>query len=541
MYGNNALGFPILSLVTLLPLLGAVIIAFLPRGAKNAVRWTAVATAGIDMLLMLVVLFSYNHEQAGFQFREQFEWAPGLGLQYYMGVDGISILLFFITSLLSLVAIVYSFGNIDHRVKEYYASFLVLETGMLGVFVALDLVLFYVFFELTLIPMALLIGIWGHGRKLYSAVKFFLYTLAGSLVMLGAIISLFVQTSGAPGGPTLNWVDLMRLAPNFSYGFQLWMFWGFFFAFAVKMPLFPFHTWLPDAHVDAPTAGSVILAGVLLKMGGYGFLRWLIPLSPEASRDWAVVPITLSVIAILYGAYVTLVQRDLKKLIAYSSVATMGFVVLGIFTFTTQGVQGAVLQMVSHGFISGALFLGVGVIYERLHTREIARLGGLANLMGAFTALFVLLSLANLGLPGTSAFVSEVLVTLGAFKVNPWLAVPVYAYIIVSAAYMLWMVARVFYLGQPQGVHIGVEANPAAGGHVGGHGHGHEQGHEPAAGAALPGMKLWQEAVPLAGLALLSIFIGVWATPFLETMQPAVAALLDYLGVPPDTGTAFLR
>jgi NADH-quinone oxidoreductase subunit M len=350
--------------------------------------------------------------------------------------------------------------------------------------------------------------------------------------MLAAIISIYAQTSGGPGGPTLNWVDLMGIAPNWSPGFQAWMFWGFFFAFAVKMPLFPFHTWLPDAHVDAPTAGSIILAGVLLKMGGYGFLRWLIPLSPEASRRFAWVPITLSVIAILYGAYITLVQRDLKKLIAYSSVATMGFVVLGIFLFNTQGMQGAVLQMVSHGFISGALFLGVGVIYERLHTREIARLGGLASVMGPFTALFILLSLGNLGMPGLSAFVGEVLVTVGAFLRHPWLAVPVYAYIIVSAAYMLWMVARVFYLKAPV-----QEApdSPAATTEA------HDAGREatgPEGRKSLPPMHPWQEAAPLVGLALLSLVLGVWATPWLRTIDLPIAGLLNYLGVPPETGVA---
>ena len=507
-YGANSLGAPILGVVTLLPLLGALVIALLPKRSVDAIRWTAVAVAGLDLLLMMVVVAAFDPSVQGYQLIERWVWAPDLGLEYYLGVDGISYLLFWLTAVLSFVAVVYSFGNVDRRHKEYFAALLVLQTGMLGVFVALDLFLFYVFFELTLVPMALLIGVWGHGRRLYSAVKFFLYTLAGSLVMLAAIISIYVQTSLRPEGATLNHVDLLRLAPDWSFGFQAWMFWGFFFAFAVKMPLFPFHTWLPDAHVDAPTAGSIILAGILLKMGGYGFLRWLVPLSPEASQSFAWIPITLSAIAIIYGAYITLVQRDLKKLIAYSSVATMGFVVMGIFVFNQQGMQGAILQMVSHGLISGALFLGVGVVYERLHTREIAQLGGLASLMGPFTAIFVVLSLGNLGLPGLSAFVAEVLVTVGVFLKEPWLAVPVYFYIIVSAAYMLWMVARVFYLGQPR------DNRP------------------------LPPMHLYQEAAPLIGLTLLSVMLGVWAAPFLTPTEPAVLGLLDYLGVPADAGTA---
>ncbi|ACZ42438.1 proton-translocating NADH-quinone oxidoreductase, chain M [Thermobaculum terrenum ATCC BAA-798] len=500
-YGTNQLGMPILTLTLLVPLASAILAALVPGDRKNTIRWIAVIGSGVNLMLAAIALASFRFGTDQIQLVERWIWAPSLNLQYYLGIDGISVLLYGLTALLSFIAIVYSFGVIDYRIKEYYVALLVLETGMLGVFVALDLLLFYVFFELTLIPMALLIGVWGHGRKLYSAVKFFLYTLAGSLIMLAAIASIYVHTSSIPNGPTLNYVDLLRIAPNWSYAWQVWMFWGFFFAFAIKVPLFPFHTWLPDAHVDAPTAGSILLAGVLLKMGGYGFLRWLLPLAPEASRDLAVIPITLSVIAILYGALVTLVQRDLKKLVAYSSVASMGFVVLGIFIFNLHGAQGAIVQMVSHGFISGALFLGVGVIYERLHTREIAKLGGLATLMGPFASLWVMLSLANLGLPGFSAFVGEVLVTLGTWLYKPWLAFPVYAYIILSAAYMLWMVARVFYLGKPESK------------------------------VSLPPMNIYQEALPLVVLVGFSFVLGVWATPFLRATEPSLVTLLGHLGV----------
>lgn len=506
MYGNNALGIPLLTLVMLVPTVGAAAVSAVPSARRTLLERLALFFAVADLLLVLVLLGSYNWSAAGFQLVDRWVWAPSLGLSYYLGVDGLSVWLVPLTSLLSLIAVAYSGGLITDRVREYYAALLVLETGMLGVFLALDLSLFYVFFEVTLIPMALLIGVWGHGRKLYSAVKFFLYTLAGSLLMLAAIVAAYVAT-GTARQPTLSYPELAQAAPGWTWGFQMLMFWGFFFAFAIKTPLFPFHTWLPDAHVDAPTAGSVILAGVLLKMGGYGFLRWLLPLSPQASRDMAAVPITLSVIAILYGAYVTLMQRDLKKLVAYSSVASMGFVVLGIFTFTVQGVQGAIAQMVSHGLISGGLFLGVGAVYERLHTREIRRLGGLATRLGTFTAMFVALALGNLGLPGLSAFVGEVLVTLAAFQLSPWLAAAVYAYIILSAAYMLWMVARVFYLGAPS------EDRP------------------------LPRLDRWREGAPLLTLVLLSVLLGVWSRPFLDATAPAVNDLLARVGSSVATGT----
>lgn len=510
MYGTNSFGIPILSVIALLPALAALVIAIYPRSAPRAVHLTAIAASGIDLVLAVVVLLGFQRGTPRFQFIERQTWAPSLGLQYYLGVDGISVLLLFLASLMSFVCIIYAANRETDRLKEFFASILVLETGTIGTFISLDLSLFYVFFELTLIPTALLIGIWGDGpRKARSAMKFFLYTLAGSLVMLAAIISVYAATYGGPTGPTLNYVDLLQLAPNWSLGFQNWIFWGFFFAFAVKSPLFPFHTWLPDAYADAPVIGTVMLSAVMAKMGGYGFLRWLIPLSPEASRNLAFIPIALSIIGILYGGYLALGQRDLKRLLAYSSLAGMGFVVLGIFLLNTQGVQGSVIQMLSHGLISGALFLGAGMIYDRLGTREIPRMGGLATLMGPFATLFVILSLANLGLPGLSAFVSEILVTVGAFQTNGWLAVPVYFYVIVSAAYMLWMVARVFYLGRST-----VEFKPQR-------------------------FSLLRETAPLLGLTLLSVWIGMWASPFLQTTAASVSNLLNYVGTPTQFSSIF--
>ncbi len=502
MYGTNAFGVPILSIITLLPSFGALVLALCPAGAHRLIRGIAVVASGVDLLLAVWVTLAFDRGASGFQFIERQVWAKSLNLQYYLGLDGISVLLFLLASLLTFAVVLYSLGPVQSRVKEFFAAVLVLETGMLGTFAALDLSLFYVFFELTLIPTALLIGVWGYGpRKRYSAAKFFIYTLAGSLVMLAAIITVYALTFSSPSGPTLNYVDLLRLAPSWSSGFQIWMFWGFFFVFAIKTPIVPFHTWLPDAYVDAPVAGVVLLSGVLAKMGAYGFIRWLVPLSPDASRDLAFIPVVLSIIGVVYAAYLALVQTDLKRLIAYSSVAGMGFAVLGIFVFNTQGIQGAIIQMVSHGFLSSALFIGCGIIYERFHTLEIRRLGGLGTLMGVFAAVFVIASLGNLGLPGLSAFVAEVLVTIGVFQGTPWLAVPVYFYIILSAAYMLWAVMRVFYLGRPS-----VESRPTA-------------------------LSVYQEAVPLIGLTLLSLWLGVWATPFLDTTARSVAGLLSYLGV----------
>ena len=432
--------WPILSLVTFLPLVGAAFIAFV-RGdeqtaASNA-RWVALWTTLATFLLSLTLWFGFERGTAAFQFVEYAPWFPGTGIAYHMGVDGISVLFVLLSTFLMPICILASWEAIEHRVKEYMISFLVLETMMVGMFCALDMVLFYIFFEAVLIPMFLIIGVWGGARRVYSAFKFFLYTLAGSVLMLVALLYIF-GTAGT--------TDITKLM---GYGFtrqaQTWLWLAFFASFAVKVPMWPVHTWLPDAHVEAPTAGSVILAGVLLKMGAYGFLRFSLPMMPDASVAFTPLVYTLSIIAVVYTSLVALVQEDMKKLIAYSSVAHMGFVTLGIFTGTRQGIDGALFQMLSHGIVSGALFLCVGVVYDRLHTRQIARYGGLVERMPRYAAVFMLFTIASVGLPGTSGFVGEFLVLAGAFQANTWAAAFAALGVILGAAYMLYLYRRVIF------------------------------------------------------------------------------------------------
>lgn len=432
--------FPILTLMTLLPLIGALFI-FTIRGdealvARNA-RFSALYTSIFVFLLSLYLLGKFNPTEAGFQFVEQSVWFPGFGFSYRLGVDGISIFFIVLSALLTPLCILASWHSIQERVKEYMIAFLVLETFMIGTFCALDTVLFYVFFEGVLIPMFIIIGVWGGARRVYSAFKFFLYTLLGSVLMLVALLTLYVAT-----GTT----DITVLIENpVAPYLQMWLWLAFFASFAVKMPMWPVHTWLPDAHVEAPTAGSVILAGVLLKMGGYGFLRFSLPMFPAASAHFADMVFWLSVIAIIYTSLVALVQTDIKKLIAYSSVAHMGFVTLGIFTGTVQGIQGGMFQMISHGIISGALFLCVGIIYDRLHTRDIGRYGGLVNNMPKYAVLFMIFMLGSVGLPGTSGFVGEFLALLGIFKVDTTVAFFATTGIVLGAAYMLVLYRRVVF------------------------------------------------------------------------------------------------
>jgi len=442
-------GLPLLSIITFLPLAGAILIAFIPRGSVTAIRGAALGVALVTWVFSLFLLLGFAPTHTPFQFVEVADWIPVFGIRYQLGVDGLSVALVVLTTTLTWISILASFGPIRERVKEYMISFLILEVGMVGVFVALDLFLFYIFWEVVLVPMYLIIGIWGGANRIYATIKFVLYTLVGSLLMLVAILGTAFAFQAATGSWTgaFEFESLRNFAAagGFSATFQLFAFLAFFLAFAIKVPMFPFHTWLPDAHVEAPTAGSVILAGILLKLGGYGFIRFALPLFPDAAHTLAPAIIVLSLIAIIYGAIVALVQPDMKKLVAYSSVSHMGFVTLGIFIFQAQGLQGAILQMVNHGLITGALFLLVGVIYERTHDRTIAKMGGLAAPTPVYAAAFGFFMFASAGLPGLSGFVGEFLVLLGAFIYNPLVAAVAALVMILGAGYMLWMFQRVAF------------------------------------------------------------------------------------------------
>ncbi|WP_186393288.1 MULTISPECIES: NADH-quinone oxidoreductase subunit M [unclassified Pannonibacter] len=431
--------WPILTLTTFLPLAGVLAILLVPGdddGAKRNIRMVALVTTIFTFILSLFIWGAFDYANPGFQLVESKEWLGG-NIGYRMGVDGISMLFVILTTFLMPFCILASWESVQKRVKEYMIAFLILETMMIGVFCALDLVLFYVFFEASLLPMFLIIGVWGGKRRVYASYKFFLYTLLGSVLMLVAIMSMY-WTAG-----TTDIAALMR--HPFAENAQTWLWLAFFASFAVKMPMWPVHTWLPDAHVEAPTAGSVILAGVLLKMGGYGFLRFSLPMFPLASEMFAPLVFTLSVVAIIYTSLVALAQEDIKKLIAYSSVAHMGYVTMGIFAMNMQGLQGAIFQMLSHGIVSGALFLCVGVIYDRMHTREISAYGGLVNRMPVYAVIFLILTMANVGLPGTSGFVGEILTLMGAFEANTWVAFFAATGVILSATYALYLYRRVVF------------------------------------------------------------------------------------------------
>ena len=484
------LDWPILSTITYLPLLGALFILLIPgedetvgRNARAVALWTTVAT----FILSIVMLFEFDGSRTDLQFYEQASWLGG-NIDYVMGVDGISVLFIILTTSLMPLCILASWESIKIRVREYMVAFLVLETLMIGVFCAQDLLLFYLFFEAGLIPMFLIIGIWGGARRVYASFKFFLYTLLGSVLMLLALIYMYWQVG------TTNMTALANF--QFSSSEQMWLWLAFFASFAVKMPMWPVHTWLPDAHVEAPTAGSVILAGVLLKMGGYGFLRFSLPMFPLATDMFTELVFVLSVVAVIYTSLVALAQEDMKKLIAYSSVAHMGFVTMGIFAATQQGIQGAIFQMLSHGWISGALFLCVGVIYDRMHTREIAAYGGLANRMPIYAAVFMLFTMANVGLPGTSGFVGEFLTIIGTFQVSTWTALLAATGVILSACYALTLYRKISF---------GELENEAL--------------------QSISDMNSREIAVIAAPVAATIIF-GVWPAPILDLISASVEALI---------------
>ncbi len=516
---------PILSLITFSPLLGALVLFFWPNVPPRAARWTALAASSVSLLLSVAMLLAFDPDRPGMQFTETFEWLPELGVAYRLGVDGISAPLVALTTLLTVIAVIASWEPIRHRVREYYIALLLLATGMVGVFVSLDLVLFYIFWEIVLIPMALIIGVWGSANRVYAAVKFFLYTLAGSLFMLVGIVALYQEYFQQTGIRTLDVLQLME--GTYSPTFQFWTFLAFFLAFAIKVPMWPFHTWLPDAHVEAPTAGSVILAGVLLKMGGYGFLRFNLPLFPDASQTWAPAIVVLSVIAILYGALMALVQQDFKKLIAYSSVSHMGFVTLGIFALNQPGLSGAMVVMLSHGFVTSALFLIVGILYERAHTRDLAAFGGLARNMPVFAAFFGFFAFASLGLPGLSGFVGEFLALLGGFRAYRWAGVLGTVVVILAAWYMLRVFQRVALVrapGEPPDpddpelrLATAHGVPPIAG--------GGDTGHAPVDPRTFPDVN-WREAATLIPLALLTLWVGVYPLPVLRLIELSLQAVL---------------
>lgn len=440
----SILGIPILSLLIFFPLAGAIVLLFIDKEKVGALRGVALLVSLIEFFISLPLFFAFDSKTAAMQFVEDWWWVQSYGISYKLGIDGISLLLVLLATFLTVLCILSTWSAITVRVKEFMISFLFLETGMIGALVALDLVLFYVFWEVMLIPMYLLIGIWGDPkRRIYAAVKFFLFTMAGSVLMLVAILALYFINLKATGNPSFDLLDLYKTA--IPLGAQYWLFGAFALAFAIKVPMFPFHTWLPDAHAEAPTAGSVILAGVLLKMGTYGFIRFAIPLFPKAAFDLLPLICALALIGIIYGALVSMMQPDLKRLVAFSSVSHLGYVMLGMFAFNMQGVQGSIYQMLNHGVSTGSLFLIVGMIYERRHTRMISEFGGLSRVMPIFAIFFMIVTLSSIGLPGTNGFVGEFLILLGAFQANIIYGVLAASGVILGAAYMLWMFQRVMF------------------------------------------------------------------------------------------------
>jgi NADH-quinone oxidoreductase subunit M len=493
----NHMGYPILSTVIFLPIFGALIILLNRRSWEQLSKWIALGTSIATFFLSIPLFTNFNTSTYKMQFAEKHTWIPTWNINYFLGVDGISILFVLLSTLTAILCVLISWESIKTKVKEFYIAILLTTSFMIGVFCSLDFFLFYLFWEAMLIPMFLIIGVWGGPNRIYAAIKFFLYTLVGSVLMLVGIIVLYLYS-----GNTFNILDMMT--KTYPFTMQMWLFWAFFSAFAVKVPMWPVHTWLPDAHTEAPTAGSVILAAVLIKMGAYGFLRFSLPLLPEASKAMTPVMMTLSVIGIIYGAVICLAQTDLKRLIAYSSVSHMGFVTLGIFALNSQGLEGGILQMINHGIVTGGLFLSVGIVYDRTHTRKIADYGGLATVMPNYAAFFMVFTLASIGLPATNGFIGEFLILLGGFTANKLAGVVASIGIIIGAGYMLWLYQRVFFM----------EINKKVFG--------------------LMDMDV-RETITLIPLVVLVLWIGVYPSSFLGFMHASVQHLIERVntgGVP---------
>lgn len=491
----NSSNFPILSVITYLPLLGILALCFIDGKRQELIRRVAFLTTVVTFLVSLPLYFKFDSSTWQMQFVEHHAWIPEFGITYHMGIDGISILLVLLTTFLSALAVLSTWTAVEKNVKGYMISLLLLEVGMVGVFCALDFVLFYVFWELMLIPMYFIIGIWGGPRRIYAAVKFFIYTMTGSVLMLLAILFLYFTHYKATGVYTFDILTYHSM--GLPAGTQMWLFLAFFLAFAIKVPMFPFHTWLPDAHVEAPTAGSVILAGVLLKMGTYGFLRFSLPIFPQATMDFVPLVMALSVIGIIYGALVSIAQDDVKKLVAYSSVSHLGYCMLGMFALNLEGVKGSIIQMINHGLSTGALFLIVGILYERRHTRLISEYGGIMKVMPVFATLFLLVAFSSMGVPGLNGFVGELLILIGAFKASVTFGSLATIGLILGAIYLLWMYKRVMY-GE-----ITKQENKT-----------------------LPDMTK-REYMYLVPIIVFIVWIGVYPKPFLDKMDVSVQHLLE--------------
>jgi len=485
----------ILTITTFLPLAGTLFLLLIPKEHHQSIRHSALFFALLAFAASLVLLFRFDTVATGMQFEVSMPWVSDLGISYHLGIDGISLLLILLTTFLNVIAILSTFRAVDHSVKGFYASLLLLETGVLGVFVSLDLFLFYVFWEVMLVPMYFLIGIWGGQRRVYAAIKFVLFTMVGSLLMLVAILVLFFQYHSLHGVYTF---DLMAITGMpLSREMQLWLFAAFALAFAIKVPMWPFHTWLPDAHVEAPTAGSVILAGILLKLGAYGFLRFCLPIFPVATFEFMPLISILAVIGIIYGALVAMVQKDIKSLVAFSSVSHMGFVMLGMMTLNLQGMQGSIIQMINHGVSTGALFILVGMVYERRHTRLIKEYGGIASKMPVYATFFMIVMLSSIGVPGTNGFVGEFTILLGAWSYHKVYAILGASGIILAACYMLWMYQRVFY---------GKVTNPA--------------------NEKLIDLDL-REKIVLVPLVIMIFWIGIYPKPFFRILEPSALTIIE--------------